>query len=76
MERIKIVELKIKHISKSVKGKRESEEFLLSDLDISRDEIRDEVAENVKTHFQEAFASGMEKLESYGNIIEVKLLVY
>lgn len=75
LERIKIVEMKVTHISKSLKN-REKSNFLdqengQNDLDTSKDILKSELTESIKSHFEIAFTEALGKLESYGNLIEV-----
>lgn len=66
MERIKIVEMKVSHLSKKSKGPRAPDEAD-SDADGGKDTIEDKL----RSHFESAFTSALEKLESYGEIVGV-----
>lgn len=70
-ERVKILEMKIKHVSRGFKGQKKATNFEPEDLNESKDEIQEAVTSQLKTHFEEALTSALIKLESYGNLINV-----
>jgi len=64
------LETKKKNEENKVESPRKVSKDMLVDLDTSQ-EVITEVAQNVKNHFSDAFYEAMERLQNYGDIIEV-----
>lgn len=65
LERIKIVEMKVSHLSKSPKKKAPQGQ------DADLDDEKEDLEGRLRSHFETAFTSALEKLESYGEIVSV-----